>query len=272
MIIAISDYAGSGKDTVGSMIQYLTEYPFSENKTDDQNRSYNSYIMDVGMGHKPLWIIKKFADPLRQVAAILLGMDFEFLYTDEFKQMVLPEYWNILAEQLEYGTEFPPIPMTGRMFLQKLGTDAVRNNLHENAWVNALMAQYTPDRGYEYPVKHIEGNTFEVLGTPTLIDKGYPNWIITDLRFPNELEAIKERGGITIRVNRTYSTKPVYIGDELDGCSRNDFEQTKPKHISETALDSATFDYVIENDGSIDQLLAKVKEMLIHFKIIANNA
>ena len=32
----------------------------------------------------------------------------------------------------------------------------------------------------------------------------YPNWIITDVRFPNEADAIKGRGGIIIRVNRKH--------------------------------------------------------------------
>ena len=29
-----------------------------------------------------------------------------------------------------------------------------------------------------------------------------PNWIITDLRFPNEARVIKQHQGITLRVNR----------------------------------------------------------------------
>ena len=32
----------------------------------------------------------------------------------------------------------------------------------------------------------------------------FPNWLITDVRFPNEVDAIKERQGITIRINREY--------------------------------------------------------------------
>ena len=64
--------------------------------------------------------------------------------------------------------------MTVRELLQKLGTEAIRNNLHENAWVNALMVDYrTTD-----------------------------NWIITDCRFPNEYEYVKKYGGKVIRINR----------------------------------------------------------------------
>ena len=66
-----------------------------------------------------------------------------------------------------------------------------------------------------------------------------PNWIISDLRFKNELQAIKDRGGITIRVNRLNSTNQnghTYI---------NKKDRTHP---SETALDDATFDYIIDNN------------------------
>jgi len=64
--------------------------------------------------------------------------------------------------------------------LQKIGTDALRDNLHQDVWVNALMVDYNP----------------------TL------NWVITDTRFPNEAEAIKKAGGIIIRIERP-GVKPV---------------------------------------------------------------
>jgi len=77
-----------------------------------------------------------------------------------------------------------------------------------------------------------------------------PNWIFTDMRFPNELEAIKSRGGITIRVNRTFmhneSTRPIGFIE----------------HESETSLDDAEFHYVIDNNGSLDNLIGKVQAIL----------
>jgi hypothetical protein len=77
------------------------------------------------------------------------------------------------------------------------------------------------------------------------------NWIITDTRFPNEIKAVKDRGGITIDVRRH---------------DRTHFEK---EHESETALDDYHFfDYFIDNDGTIDELVVKVKEILIKEKII----
>ena len=76
-----------------------------------------------------------------------------------------------------------------------------------------------------------------------------PNWIITDMRFLNEMEAVKKRGGITIRVNRN-------------------LEESKDQHESETELDNAEFDYVIDNNGTIEELIEKVREILIKEKLL----
>jgi hypothetical protein len=64
--------------------------------------------------------------------------------------------------------------------------------------------------------------------------------IITDVRFPNEAAAIREAGGILIRVNRP-------------------MKREEQEHESETALDDYTqFDHVIENNGTLDNLRAQV--------------
>ena len=79
--------------------------------------------------------------------------------------------------------------------------------------------------------------------------------IITDMRFPNELEAIKKHNGITIRINRGLVERTGKLIQE-------------PEHISETALDDAKFDYIIENNGTIEELLEQVKKILIKEEII----
>ena len=73
-------------------------------------------------------------------------------------------------------------------------------------------------------------------------DYAYPNWIITDTRFPNELYAVKQKGGVAIQVIKK-GNKAV-----------ND-------HVSEISLDAAQFDYVIENDGTIENLVDEVKNI-----------
>ena len=72
-----------------------------------------------------------------------------------------------------------------------------------------------------------------------------PNWLITDCRFPNELEAVKTHKGITIKVIRD---------------SGNTIGTT---HASETALDDYTkWDYVVDNNGSFEDLKTQVFSIL----------
>ena len=142
--------------------------------------------------------------------------------------------------------------MTVREFLQKLGTDAMRDGLHTNVWVNAFWSDY----------KYIPGNRIEA--TPST-ERSFPNWIITDMRFPNELKAIEDRGGISIRIEREHCCGDVGFCEHGDG-----FNCSKPlnTHESETTLDEAEFDYTIENNGTIEDLIEKVKVILIKEKII----
>ena len=55
-----------------------------------------------------------------------------------------------------------------------------------------------------------------------------------------------------IRINRTY-----YTEDKKYIIGYDPFET----HPSETALDNYNFDYVIENEGSIDELVQKIKQL-----------
>lgn len=163
----------------------------------------------------PSWEVKKFAAKLKQVASLLTGIPVHKFEDQEFKKQYMPPEWG----------------MTYREFLQKLGTDAMRDGLHKNVWVNALMADYK-QRTYE----------------PARVNsayKDYPNWLITDVRFPNEAEAVRSRGGIVIRITR---------GTELPA---------EALHTSETALDDYPFDHTISNNGTIDAL-ARNANLLLH--------
>jgi len=107
------------------------------------------------------------------------------------------------------------IGMTVREFLQKLGT-AVRKEIDPEFWVKALFNTYH------------NGNV-----------------IIADVRFPNEAEAIKARGGIIFRIER--------------------YGAGAGNHISETALDNYDkFDYIIDNNGTLEDLFNTVKAIVQH--------
>jgi hypothetical protein len=152
--------------------------------------------------------------------------------------------------------------MTYRTLLQKVGTDALRGVIHENIWVNALFSDYRPayfagiDPAGDKPFKKED----------VFVQNVDPKWLITDMRFPNELAAIKERGGITIRINRKWVSFETSFGEITEIRHIPGFDA--PEHPSETALDSAEFDYVIDNNGSINDLIKKVETILKQENII----
>jgi hypothetical protein len=202
MIIGISGRMGSGKDTVANMIREI----------DTKYRTNNTGIVSPAeLQADSKWEIKKYAGALKKIASILTGVPEAMFEIPEFKEKDMPESWRHNNGYL----------MTYREFLQRLGTEAVRNNIHHNAWVNALMSHCT----YK------------------------DNWIITDVRFNNEMDAIRKKNGFILRVTRPDAEGKAY-------------------HISETELDNASFDYVIENEGSMTELRNKVEQFMWKFNLI----
>ena len=124
---------------------------------------------------------------------------------------------------------------TLREVLQIVGTELLREGFNENIHVACTMAN----------IKDID------------------NVIITDLRFPNEMEAVKKKGGITIRVNRP-----------CDICGGSGYHKMScpvsksGEHLSETSLDKAEFDYVVDNDSDIQSLIEKIREILIKERLL----
>lgn len=204
-LIGISGKMGSGKDEVGQIIQSLATPEGTYTRQEAEAL--------------PFYTIRKFAFKVKEVASILTNIDVQKFEEHSFKKEPLGESW-----------EFDGHTLTGRELLQKIGTEMGRS-IHPNAWVNALFSEYVKDLRRIY---NSEGGT--------TIAEGYPNWIITDVRFVNEAKAIKDRGGIVIRVNR-----PSVVIDQ---------------HPSEISLDDYEgFDYVIENDGSLKDLDLKVAKI-----------
>jgi len=276
MIIGISGKIGSGKDTIGKIIQYLIHC-----KNDDTSYDEWENLLHYGMCD---YKIKKFADKLKDIVCLLIGCTREQLEDREFKEKELGEEWwkykvtYRTFDRLSYTsygkwfTEFYSsekeaelctdgnieldensktielIKLTPRLLFQLLGTECGRDIIHPNLWCNALISEYKHKIIGEYNDQG--GKILEL-----------PNWIITDMRFPNELKAVKDRGGVTIRVNRPYTT--VVGGNGIPATfNQNQF------HPSETVLNNAEFDYVIDNDGTIEELIEKVRTILIKEGII----
>jgi hypothetical protein len=228
MIIGINGYAGSGKDTVGTIIQYL------KTNISDTIVSLED-VLEFPLTHQGWleeqsgWKIKKWAGKLKVIASMLTGIPVEKFEDQEFKKTMLGSEWD----------------MSVRDFLQKLGTDAIRDGLHGNAWVNALMADYQPISDKSYVLE--DGTFFDLRTLPG--HPLYPTWIITDTRFPNEAQAIKDVGGLVIRVDRP-GVKPIN------------------NHPSEVGLDNWDFDYKIANVSDLRALTGTVETILLKENIL----
>lgn len=325
MLIGISGKIGSGKDTIGKIIQYHTalkkhsniQPSFKEFKLLTEAEIRDNPYLDSSISD---WEIKKFADKLKDIVCMLIGCTREQLEDQEFKNTELSQDWwyyilpdNSRVNYLDCNNgelikKSKLVKLTPRLLLQLIGTECGRDIIHPNIWVNALLNKYH-NFTYNYQNYNSFKEAFEVFKTDgrnalkegANFDDEYKNdsyikkvvdnqivsnnWIITDLRFPNEMKAVKERGGITIRVNRPKEELYNYLGNKLT--LKELFVQVhkdtgdyplkvyadehwliKDTHPSETALDNANFDYVIENNGTIEELIIKVKEILIKEKIL----
>jgi hypothetical protein len=203
-LIGISGKSKSGKDTVGKIIQRLIHTKSSE-----------------------LWEIKRFSDKLKIISAVLTGFPVHYFEDQEFKDSEMEVEWDYIQDGFlrKRAEDDDRKKYTYREFLQRLGTDAIRNNLHDDTWINALFVNYHAGS----------------------------NWIITDLRFPNEADAIKSLGGIIIRVDRPLEDRyPELTKSILDNFN----------HESETALDNYEFDAVIDNNGPTGHLEISLNEYL----------
>ena len=122
-------------------------------------------------------------------------------------------------------------PVTPRWVLQHFGTEVMRGNMYDSIWVDSCIGRY----------------------------KGQ-NTVISDTRFPNEVKKIREHGGIIILVKR--GEDPEWFTNYVEG----NIEPTGI-HSSEYAWAKEEFDYVIENNGTKEQLSAKIDELLVSNKI-----
>ena len=155
--------------------------------------------------------------------------DFYSLHTFIYQQ-----YWKLpkeLREQFSWMNVkkddfYENKSVYGRLLLQIYGTEIFRNRVDDNWWVKQVFERWQ-----------------KFFADVDVKDGAY---IVTDVRFPNEIEYFSETlcPLVTVRVNRN-NTENVINGE----------------HFSEVALDDySKFDYIIENDGTLEDLKKKAEE------------
>ena len=237
MIIGINGYSGSGKDTIGKLIQIITCKKIPDGYDLEELIAFYHVQHEWWLEEESGWEIKKWAGKLKTIASMLTGIPESKFEDQEFKKTDLGKEWSYPYPGEYYDDGAPVmVAMSVRDFLQKLGTDGLRYGLHENTWVNALMSDYQKESYSGYV-----GDTRR--------DIPESKWIITDTRFPNEAQAIKDAGGIVIRVDRP-GVKAI-----------ND-------HPSETGLDGWDFDHKIMNGSDLVSLMFTVNTVLKKHNLI----
>lgn len=129
-----------------------------------------------------------FADKLYQEVAEAFGVTVAFLQADATKELPLPElalrncreagFVTCLAEELNNSSldeAFLDEARSPRQVLQMWGTEYRRKRGIDSYWLDIVAAQMTDPAG---------------------------RYVITDVRFPNEIAFVRERAGRLVRVRR----------------------------------------------------------------------
>lgn len=238
-ILGLSGKKQSGKNTASSFLHgmemlnlaIVPEFQISDEgklviPVEDKDGNIQGAILDLEMKNEEfykymsvnIWPFIKnysFADMLKEVICMqVLGLSREQCYgTDEEKNTSTKIKWGDLPTP---NTQVKDKSLTAREVMQYVGTDLFRK-MYPNVWADSTITK-------------IKRESTELA-------------IITDIRFPNEVEAVQENGGKVIRLTR----------DPSNG---------EDQHPSETALDGYEgFDLVVDN-SSLDAV--ETSEKIYH--------
>jgi hypothetical protein len=134
------------------------------------------------------------------------------------------------------------MPITPRWILQQWGTEVCRQGFHDDIWIASLENKMRKTRD---------------------------NMVITDVRFPNEIKAIKDSGGKVFRIKR--GPDPEWYDDALnfnEGPTNMTWALSKMRldrqqvHASERSWIGKGIDVEIDNNGSIDDLFSQLKSQV----------
>jgi hypothetical protein len=196
-------------------------------------------IKDSGKGtvgniiqNKFEYVTESFAGPVKDITSILFNWDRKLLEGDTEESRIFREtkddWWST-----QLGYDISP-----RLAMQLVGTNSIRDRIHSKMWIYSLENRIDPNK----------------------------NYIITDVRFPNELDWIKSLGGKNISIIR--DPLPEWYWDAHSDNMRNTtkMEDNYPDiHISEWAHIGYTFDYMIQNNSTLEDLENKVYNMFQFF-------
>jgi len=229
MIIGILGKAGSGKDTAADFM--VTQHGF---------------------------VKVALADPLKRICREVFQFSEDQLWGPSEKRNEpdkrYPRGVITLRERDGNISEFPQY-LTPRQALQQLGTEWGRN-CYNNVWVDYMLrVAKTIMFGQEFKT-HDKKNYDQRLGLYDWNEspmKSIRGVVVPDLRFENEVTAIRAAGGKVIRVLRGTET--------LTGTAGQHSSETEQDHLPESS-----FDFTLRNHGTIDELYLQVQHVIQAFQ------
>jgi hypothetical protein len=177
---------------------------------------------------------ESFAGGVKDAAAVIFGWDRKMLEGDTADSRAWREqpdpFWSA-----KFGRDFTP-----RYALQLMGTEAGRDVFHKNLWIYNMEKRCDVNK----------------------------NYVIADVRFPNEMAEIRNAGGKIIRVKR--GDEPVWFDlalkvNEGKFAMSEMYSRYPDVHYSEWAWIGHEVDAVIYNDFDLERLDVNVKSVLHSF-------
>jgi len=178
-----------------------------------------------------------FANTLKDAVACVFGWDRTLLEgrTKEARE------WR---EQVDtwWADRLGMPHLTPRWVLQYWGTDVLRKGFHDDIWIASLENK---------------------------MRKTGDNIVISDVRFPNEIKAIHNAGGIVVRIKR--GEEPEWYQDAInmnEGRGNMSWMISTDRlkklgiHASETSWVGGDIDHIIFNDTTIDDLFDQIKNLV----------
>lgn len=237
-IVGIKGFKGSGKDTVASMISYILHDGIMKANYDTWLLYHKNDFIENDE------IIIHFADKLKDDISEFCGIDRKLLDRQDVKE---ENYYNFKTgivstnikdadvvindiDEFDYDNLssllflYNNISIKIRVLLQYYGTNIIRNHFWREAFI-----RYTINKAFD--IRNSKGQC-----------------IIADARFDNECEAIKQCGGMIIRIDRK---------------SNNDNHDS---HESEQITINKD-DYVIDNTGTLVGLFYKVLKFVTDYMV-----
>ena len=170
---------------------------------------------------------ESFASSLKDATAKIFNWDRELVEGITNQSRIWRE-----AEDKWWGERLGIPNFTPRLALQLIGTEVFRNHWHQDIWI---------------------------LTMENRIKDATHNIVITDARFPNEVQMIRRLGGKIVRVKRDEDP-------EWWNLAVTDAEQMPvlfpDVHSSEYSWAETTPDYLITNNGTVSELQNVVNDLL----------